>query len=164
MYRLEHTDHKEGRQVKFDAVAEIGASRGEVWKVLVDIERWPTWTKSIRELTWMDDGGMRIGNRARVKQPNLPTLVWGVTELEPGVSFSWRSSKAGVSTVGSHVLEDVGGDRTYLTLGIDQSGPLARLVATLTGKRTTQYLRMECEGLKLRCEPLKTSDQGPLHD
>jgi hypothetical protein len=108
-------------------------------------------------VAWIGDAGMKIGNRARVKQPKMPSLVWEVCELKPGSSFSWRSTSVGVTTVATHTLETVGTNRTAPTLGIEQSGPLARLVGALTGRRTVRYVQMECDGSRSQCE------SGPVH-
>jgi len=32
----------------FETTIEIDATRDEVWAVLLDVEKWPEWTKSIR--------------------------------------------------------------------------------------------------------------------
>lgn len=156
MYRLEHTGLEEflprEGHVHFEKSAEIDSPLDVVWKALVDIERWPTWTGSMRELTWIDEAGMSIGSRARVRQPKMPTLVWEVCELEPGVSFSWSSQSVGVRTVGSHLLKAIGPNRTSVTLGISQSGALSRLLGTMTGRMAVRYIEMECEGLKHHCE------------
>ena len=79
--------------MEFETTTEIDAPPDAVWRTLVDIERWPTWTESMRKLSWIDGAGMSVGSRARVEQPKMPTLVWEVCELEPGTSFSWRSKR-----------------------------------------------------------------------
>jgi len=35
---------------------------------------------------------MRLGAKARIRQPRLPTVVWEVTKGEPGRSWTWLSS------------------------------------------------------------------------
>ena len=37
----------------------------------------------------------RSGKRFEIKQPRLPKLVWEVTEVEPGVSWTWRQRSPG---------------------------------------------------------------------
>jgi uncharacterized protein YndB with AHSA1/START domain len=136
----------------FETTVEIDALPERVWATLVDVERWPEWTASMRELTHLDGQRLAPRSRVRVRQPGMPALVWEVTELEPGHSFAWRSSSPGVTTVGTHVVRPTGPNRVTVTLGVHQSGPLAALVGLLTGARTRRYVRMEADGLKQRCE------------
>jgi len=106
----------------------------------------------MRKLSWIDGAGMSVGSRARVEQPKMPALVWEVCALEPGVSFSWRTKKSGVAAVGLHVLEPNGPNRTSVTLGFDQFGPLAKVAEAVGRKRAVRYIEMECDGLKRYCE------------
>ncbi|MGB9182676.1 MAG: SRPBCC family protein [Solirubrobacteraceae bacterium] len=131
---------------------EIAAPPERVWATLVDVERWPKWTGSMREVTKLDGGELATGKTVRVRQPRMPALIWEVTEFDPGKSFSWRSSSPGITTLGTHHVRSTAGNRTAVTLGIHQSGPFAAAVALLAGGRTKQYVQMEAEGLKTRCE------------
>ena len=73
-----------------DAHIEIDASAGVVWDVFVDVERWPEWTASVERIVALDGPAIEVGNRFEIKQPRMPTLVWEVTEVRPGVSWTWR--------------------------------------------------------------------------
>jgi len=141
---------------------EIAASPELIWSTLSDVERWPEWTPSVSEVERLDSGDFGAGSRARVKQPEMPRLVWEVTEYVPGEVFSWASKAPGVTTTGGHRLAadpsaragggDVPGDRVTVTLTLDQEGFLAPVVWRLTGSRSRRYVRMEADGLKRRCE------------
>ena len=78
-------------------------------------------------------------------------MVWRVTALEPGQSFSWTASGPGVTTVGGHRITPRG-DGVEVTLSIRQTGPLAWLVGLLTSRLTQTYVQMEANGLKQRWE------------
>ena len=135
----------------FETTIDIDADPERVWATLVDVERWPQWTASMRELTYLDGDGLAPGRRVRIRQPRLPALVWEVSELDPGRCFSWRAESPGVTSEGVHLVRSTAAG-TSVTLGIRHSGPLAGIVGRLTGGRTRRYVRMEAEGLKRRCE------------
>jgi uncharacterized protein YndB with AHSA1/START domain len=141
-----------GGALDYELTFEIAAPPELVWAILVDVERWPEWTGSMREVTKLDGDELAAGKTVRVRQPRMPALIWEVSELEPGKSFSWRSSSPGITTLGTHRVRPAAGSRTKVTLGIHQSGPLAPTVALLTGGRTKRYVQMEADGLKTRCE------------
>src|SRR3954465_10585859 len=106
----------------------------DVWAVLSDVERWPEWTASMRVVERLDDGELRVGSSARIKQPALPRVVWTVTEVVPSRSFTWEARSGGVHTKGIHTVE-ADGDGSRVTLGIDQRGPMSWLVTLLYGGR-----------------------------
>jgi hypothetical protein len=93
---------------------------------------------------------LRVGGRARVKQPGRPPLVWEVSEFEPGTSFTWRAASVGVAATAFHVVRPLSRSRAELKLGLQQSGPLVPLVRLLAGRRTRRFVRLEADGLK-RC-------------
>jgi uncharacterized membrane protein len=140
--------------VNYETTVEIEAPAETVWNVLVDVERWPEWTASMHEITWLDATTMEVGSRARIEQPGIPSLVWEVSEAEPGSSFTWQSSSPGISTIATHELKPIGPSRVEVTIGITQSGLLAPIVGVLSGRRTKRYVQMEAAGLKGRSESL----------
>ena len=135
----------------YEFSVEIDAAPDEVWRVLTDVERWPEWTPSMTRVERLDPGAFQVGSTARIKQPKFPPLVWRVTELEPGQSFSWTASGGGVTTVGGHRITPRS-DGVEVTLSIRQAGPLAWLVGLLTSRQTERYVQMEANGLKEQAE------------
>lgn len=127
------------------------ASPEEVYRLFVDVERWPQMTKSIREVRRLDSGPVRVGTEALVSQPRLPRNRWRVTELEPGRSFVWETKSGGMTTVGGHYVEP-DGQGSVITLTLDIRGPLARVVHALLGRQSERYLRMEMEGFRRTAE------------
>lgn len=134
----------------FEKTVEIDAPVDVVWRAVTDVEDWPKWTKSVRKIAWLDGRTLSLGARARIKQPGMPSLVWKVTELVPGKSFTWESSRPGVKTVATHVLERIDDQRTELVVGSRLSGPLSSVLSRLIAHRMETYLRMEAEGLRER--------------
>ena len=116
------------------------------------MERWPEWTASMTSVRRLDDGELRVGSEARVKQPRLLDATWRVTDLEPGSTFTWESRSAGIRSVGRHVITGLGDGRSLVPLTIDQSGPGAVLVRPFVAGLIRRYLAMEAAGLKHGCE------------
>jgi uncharacterized protein YndB with AHSA1/START domain len=131
--------------------SRIDASPEDIWRVLVDVERWPEWTPSITRLEKLDPGDLRVGQRVRIEQPKLPTMTWAVTAVEPGRSFSWSTGRPGVTTVGTHAIA-VDASGSEIRLQVDQHGVVAPLVHLLVGRRTREYMEQEARGLKQRTE------------
>jgi hypothetical protein len=138
--------------VHLDTTTEIAAPIATVWSVLAEVESWPRWTASVTRLDLLDNGPLRLGSRARIRQPRLPSAIWTITELTPGSAFTWISRAPGVTTIGIHALQPITETVTAARLVIDQLGPLARPVGALTGSLTRRYVAMEARGLKTRAE------------
>jgi len=130
---------------------DIDAPVARVWAVMRDVERWPEWTASVRSVTLLDDG-LRVGARARIGQPRIPTTVWTVTGLTEGHDFTWEASGPGTLTTGRHCVEATGPGTCRATLSIIQSGLLGSVVGRGYRSLTDRYLAMEAAGLKARAE------------
>lgn len=138
--------------MEFELVTKIAASPATVWAILADVESWPTWTDSIKELELLTDAPFGPGSIARVKQPAMPALEWEVTDWRPGSSFTWQAASAGIVNVASHRIKKRGPNSCTVTFAVHQSGPLAAAVSLLGGRRTKRFLTMESEGLKAHAE------------
>lgn len=135
-----------------DSSVEIDAPASTVWDVFVDVEQWPRWTASVERIVPLDGPELAIGKRFEIKQPRMPKLVWEVTAIEPGTSWTWRQRSPGGTTLATHELEPVGEGRTLVRQRIDQRGPVGLLVGVLMSRLTKRYLDLEGKGLKARSE------------
>jgi uncharacterized protein YndB with AHSA1/START domain len=135
-----------------DGSIEIEAPAAVVWDVFADVERWAEWTASIERIVALDGPAIAVGNRFEIKQPRFPKLVWEVTEVDPGTSWTWRQRSAGGTTFATHEVIPRGEGRTLVRQRIDQRGPIGVLVGALTKGVTNRYLDLEANGLKARSE------------
>lgn len=139
---------------RFSVTTDIIASPQRVWAVISDIERWPEWTASITRIERLDSGPIRVGSKARVKQPRLATALFEVTDWRPERGFDWVTRNPGVTALARHVIEPT--ERgARVTLSVEFSGPLAGVVAWWFGGLAQRYVQMEAEGLKRRAEHAK---------
>jgi uncharacterized membrane protein len=137
---------------------EIAAPAALVWQVFSDVEHWPEWTESVTSIVALDDPELRPGARFEIRQPKFPKLVWTVTEVEPGSSWTWVTHSPGAATTASHHVRAAGPDRTVVLQVLGQRGLLGGLVARIMAGTTRRYLQMEADGLKARSEALRRDD------
>jgi uncharacterized membrane protein len=130
----------------------IDAAPAKVWDILVDVERWPTWTRSVDTASRGESGPLQVGSTATVKQPKLRASDWVVTVLEPERNFTWVSKAPGVTTTGGHIIEPTPDGRSRVTLTLDQRGPLAGVVGLVGNRLIERYVGYEADGLKARAE------------
>jgi uncharacterized protein YndB with AHSA1/START domain len=135
-----------------DSSIEVEAPAATVWDVFTDVERWSEWTASIERIVPLDGAGIEVGKRFEIKQPRMPKLVWEVTEVEPGTSWTWRQRSPGATTFAAHEVAPHGPGRTLVRQRIDQSGPVGVLTGILMLRLTKRYLELEAQGLKARSE------------
>lgn len=133
--------------------AEIFSSPEFVWKVLIDVERWPEWTPTVTRVERLEAGALALGSRTRIWQPGLMTTVWEVTELDPATgTFIWRTGRPGVKVIAVHDIKPAPGGSTYLTLALTYGGLLGPFMAMQLKHLNWEYLTREAQGLKARCE------------
>ena len=127
---------------------DIDASPAIVWAQTIDVESWPQMFPTVTSVERLDDGPLRVGSRARIKQPGQPHRVWTVATIEPEHRFVWTTQANGFAMMGAHVLTPttVGGTVNHLMIDVD--GPLARLVAALAGRKLRKTLAIENEGFR----------------
>jgi uncharacterized protein YndB with AHSA1/START domain len=131
----------------------IAAPAAAVWAILMDVEQWPEWTDSVTSADRdRADQPLEVGSRVTIRQPRIGRLVWTVTEIAAGVSFTWRASSPGVVTTATHGITGPPAGPVTVRLALTQTGPLSPIVEAVTGKRTRSYLTTEASGLRARAE------------
>ena len=135
-----------------EGAIEIEAPASVVWDVFTDVERWSEWTASVKGIVALDGAGIEVGKRFEIKQPRMPRLVWEVTEVDPGVSWTWRQKATGSTAFATHEVTAIEAERTVVRQTIDQRGPFGVIVGMLTRRLTRRYLDLEAQGLKQRSQ------------
>jgi uncharacterized protein YndB with AHSA1/START domain len=138
----------------------IDAPAAVVWEVFSDVEHWPEWTASVTRLVGLDGPELAIGKRFEIKQPRMPKLVWEVTELTPGSSWTWVQRAPGGLTVARHDVIEESDGHTRVRQLLDQRGPAGAVVGLLMRGMTRRYLDLEAAGLKARSEQRRAG--GPI--
>ena len=135
-----------------DCRVDIEAPATVVWVVFSDVERWHEWSASVRRLVELDGPGLAVGKRFEIKQPRMPKLVWEVTEVTPGSSWTWVQRSPGGLTVARHEVIPQSDRRARVRQQLDQRGPVGAIVGLLMRGMTRRYLELEAEGLRARSE------------
>jgi uncharacterized protein YndB with AHSA1/START domain len=135
-----------------ESSVEIDAPATTVWDVFSAVERWPDWTASVERVTPLDGAVLQIGRRFEIKQPRMPKIVWEVTAVKPGVSWTWRQRSLGATTFATHDLTAQSATGTVAHQRIEQRGLLGVVTGVLMRRLTKRYLQMEGDGLKARSE------------
>jgi uncharacterized membrane protein len=144
-----------------ESSVEIDAPASVVWDVFADVERWSTWTASITRIVPLDGPGIEVGKRFKIKQPKLANVVWTVTEVDPGVSWTWRQRSPGSIALATHEVVPLGSDRTLVRQRIEQRGPLGVLIGVLMRGLTKRYVDLEGQGLKSHSEQRRGRHSSP---
>jgi uncharacterized protein YndB with AHSA1/START domain len=133
------------------AHVHIDASPHEVWEVLVDLERYPTWNRYASSAV----GDLRVGGEVEIMVPRgaaKPGPVNNrVTELVPDERLCWRSLSwyrflaYGIRC--RHLEPQPDGTTVFREIET-MHGPLGRLVERTMGPQLLQGLQTECDSLK----------------
>ena len=136
--------------MRYETTVAIAAPVDRIWSVISDVAAWPEWTASVSAVELLSPQPLRLGSRARVRQPKLPKAVWEVTDLQPGRSFTWVNRSPGMTSTGLHEILGSAAD-PQVRLAIEQRGPLSFLARPYL-RLTRRYVDTEAAGLKQRCE------------
>lgn len=124
----------------------IDAPIERVWELTLDIDRLPETTPTVAAVERLDGGPVRVGSRARLKQPGLPARTWTVEAVDPPHRFAWTTHLLGVRMTGIHELERLEPDRCRLTLRIRFEGRGAGLLGRLSRGSVGKALAAENAG------------------
>jgi uncharacterized membrane protein len=138
--------------VTIDAPAQV------VWKVFSDVEHWPDWTESVTSLQGHDGSDLAVGKQFSIKQPGMSKLVWKVTEIDSGSSWTWVQRSPGVNVSARHWVIPQPDGGTLVRQQLEQRGVVGALVGRMMLKKTKRFLAQEAQGLKARSEQVYRAD------
>jgi len=125
------------------ATARSAATPDRLWSLAGDVERWGDRLPTVDRVRALGNGPMGVGSRFEVRQPGLPKAVWEVTDWQ-GRSFTWVSTSPGIRSTAVHSVQR-DGDGSRLDLSLEWSGPLARLLELLIGRKARGMVETEAE-------------------
>jgi Polyketide cyclase / dehydrase and lipid transport len=135
------------RSMRIEHHLDIDAPPSVVFALNIDIERWPTLTPTVTSVTRLDEGPLRAGSQALIKQPGQRATVWTVDTVEPDHRFVWSATTTGLRMVATHLVDPIpSGARNLLRIELD--GPVARFVGPLLRRKLHTVLETENEGFR----------------
>ena len=133
----------------------IQADLRDVWRVLADVESWPSWTPTVLRVELLGPPGMgaalKVGSRYRVTQPKLRPAIYQVTAYEPPQSFTWAAKLPGGVFLAEHHLSPSGG-AVEAELSFSTQGALGNLLGRMYAGLINEYVATESRSLKAYCE------------
>jgi carbon monoxide dehydrogenase subunit G len=127
------------------ATARSAATPDRLWSLASDVERWGDRLPTVHSVRPLGSGPTGVGSRFEVRQPGLPKAVWEVTDWQQqGRSFTWVSTSPGIRSTAVHSVHDDGGG-SRLDLSLEWSGPLARVLELLIGRKARSMVETEAE-------------------
>ena len=133
--------------MRYRVVVPIDAPAEVAWRVLADLERWPTWTDSMTTVERVGTGVLAPGLRVKVKQPKMRQAEFEVTAVEVGRSFRWVSEGPGITSTATHEIATTSDHRSEVTLTFEMTGWLGGITGALFGRLIRRYVQMEANGL-----------------
>ncbi|HEX6422388.1 MAG TPA: SRPBCC family protein [Acidimicrobiales bacterium] len=137
--------------MRIEHTIDIAAPPEKVWALTVDVESWPELSPTMTAVERLDEGPLRVGSTARVKQPGQRAKVWTVTAVEQGRRFAWASRVFGTDMTATHTLHPTG-EGTANTLTIDVTGRASGLVGRVIGGQIHNTLATENAKFKQAAE------------
>jgi hypothetical protein len=124
------------------ATARSAAAPDRLWSLASDVERWGDRLPTVDVVRPLSSGSTAVGSTFEVRQPGLPKAVWRVTDWQPGRSFSWVSTSPGIRSTAVHTVHGEGAG-SRLDLSLEWSGPLARVLELLIGRKARGMVETE---------------------
>jgi uncharacterized membrane protein len=130
---------------------EIAAPPSRVWELTIDVEALPDHTRTMTDVSRLDQAPLAIGSTVRIKQPAQRAKIWTITELDDNRRFSWVTRSTGTVMTASHDLVETPTGTTN-TLTVDMDGPLGAVIGRLVGRQVQKAIATENQAFKTAAE------------
>ncbi|MGB3257337.1 MAG: SRPBCC family protein [Ornithinimicrobium sp.] len=135
------------------ARVSTAAPRAQAWRVLADVEQWPSWSSSVVAVTRED---VDEHTAYRIEQPPLPHALWTLTQWQPDRGFTWQTRGASSVLTASYVVAedptDGAAPGTVISVDLQWSGPMAWMARATYGPVSLRFAQMHLDALRERCE------------
>jgi hypothetical protein len=135
---------------KSDVSADTAASPGDVWRVMADVDSWPTWNPGLTAAHL--DGPLVTGATGTVTLARSGERPFTVHEVRGQSFFAYGGKVPGGQQRFWQRLESIGGGRTRVTLGHTIDGPLWPVFGILFGRVIRGYLPQAAKQLVANAE------------
>ncbi len=123
----------------------------QVWAILMDLEKWPEWTNTVRSIEQVGRNHFGMGSCVRITPLTRGADDWTVTSWQPYRGFTWSRRSFGL-VIRTRYTVVPAGIGTKATILVRFDGPLAPLAAFLAKRTVVREMEMEAVGLKKRAE------------
>lgn len=121
-----------------------GLKREDIWRILTDINNWPTWHGDLDYCKI--DGDFKVGNHFFLKPKGVQPVKIVLTEINEGYSFTDCTSFFGAKMYDTHAMEETV-DGLKLTNKLVVTGPLKWLWIKLVAQNVADTIAEETENL-----------------
>jgi uncharacterized protein YndB with AHSA1/START domain len=148
--------------VRIEETREIAAPTALVWRVIVDLGRYPEWNPFVVACESDLAEGSPIAMRVRGLAPWTLTQREEILEHEPGRRLCYGLRGAflgGLASTRCHEVSDAGAGRTRYASRFELAGPLASWVEALLGRRLARGFAAMTDALARRAEALAAAGE-----
>ncbi|MGC1208548.1 MAG: SRPBCC family protein [Ornithinimicrobium sp.] len=126
----------------------IESPPARVWRVLADIEVWPSWASGVVSVTPESDGEQTA---YRIDQPPLPHALWTITDWRPEQGFTWQTQGASSLLTMTFRLQ-ASAVGTDASVDLQWSGAMSWMARAAYGPVSLRYADSHLRALKDVCD------------
>jgi uncharacterized protein YndB with AHSA1/START domain len=149
--------------MRIEHSARVAAPAPVVWRVIVDLERYPEWNPFVVTCRSSLAPGAPIEMRVRGLAPWTLTQRESILEHEPGRRLCYGLAGAfggGISSERCHAVSEHGPAHAEYTSTFLLRGPLAPVVEALLGRRLARGFQAMTDALVAQAEALATRERA----
>jgi hypothetical protein len=121
-----------------------------VWRIWSDTSTWAAWNPDVIAIKL--DGAFATGTPGSMTTRAGGTHPIELEDVQPGRTFTIRTSPAPLSTFHFKCEVASAGDGSQISQGVSMSGPLGGLMSAMMGERIAAGFEPILEGLKKEAE------------